>query len=1334
MLGRRRWNAFALIFLSSIAFPRLSFALAQGFAAASPHTSTKQKLSSLPSRLLFKYVNPIVQKSKKRTLNSDDALPSTANTRNDGIPLLQRFQKLRTEQPDGNPTWQLARSIVSHQKSQILTSGALRFANTAVQAFPALLIARLLKLLETGASRRLAIHAALQLVAVLTIKMIIENQYFDRAIQTSIGARSSLMELVFRKSLVSSGINNGNNTIDSGSQLNLMQSDVGFVESAAIQLHTSWDSLLQIGMYTALLYRFLGPAVWYGVAVYGIAIPLNAGILRVLTSLARKETEARQLRTQRTTESLRSIQLLKLLSWDAAPDIRSARNQELALHEKRGVVRAVNTAIANAVPAMVLVVTMAAYARSNQAITASTVFTSISLFNQLRFPLFFLPMWIESFSQAAVATQRLAKFLTEPELEQYRVQQRNVRGLELRNGNFYWPSTKTRALENVNVRFEPGTVTAVVGSVGSGKSTLLQAILGELQPDATANEKASVVVGGGQSTEFSYCSQQAWLPKGNIRQAILFDRPYDSQKYDRVKFIAGLDEESTLTDATEVGEGGSSLSGGQRARVALARALYSDEASVFLLDDCLAALDAKVKSKVLDRIIAFVRQRGAVTILVTNDPYVPQRCDQVVVMGKSASTSVPTITDVSTYDDLKFRGNLHADRTLGTSPQIGGHQPNEDTIDHADIQVNSREPIHVLKNDKNLGDALHMAKSERSLGDKDCIQNLDCEDQSVMEKFPDCIADTTTKAHRTHNDTEVEISKVSRTSSQQQVPKGKSTDDRISGGSVPFNLYLTYLKSVRSPLLIIAMVGSFLLSNGAQFFQQFTVAKWTEAGVNAVSRKYLQTLLNAAGVVSVTLWIRSFLTMKFGVRASRFWHDSMVSSVFAAPMSFFDATPSGQILSRFGKEMEVVDRGVPDSFANVFYCFLQIFMSAGALVGVVTPGMLLPLSLVGLFYSRTMARFRPAARDLKRSETKTRSPVYTHFSEVIRGAATIRSIPGASETWFQAHKNLSDNNLRVYRTSKALDRWLSIRLETLGNTVVLAAAVSSALLSKAGRLTAGSAGWGITQSLAITGLMAWAVRTLTDLESNIMSVMRVQELTDVPTEGIAEADQAKIPREPTKPGDTLPPIPGPQHISSSSTSSKALLNTGWPWRGQVQFSNVSMRYSEDSPLVLKNVTINVPSGTTLGVVGRTGSGKSSLLLTMFRLAEIESGGSIMIDGVDIRSVGLKGLRDSLSIIPQQPTLFTGTLASNLDPTGETSEHDMMKAVEAASPDLARFFRNRDGVNTAISEGGENLSVGQRQLVCLARALVKRSKVLVLEYVLFAYPLDLYLTLKRLFLQ
>jgi len=1030
-----------------------------------------------------------------------------------------------------------------------------------------------------------------------------------------------------------------------------------------------------------------------------------------------------------------------------------------------GAVRALNQAISNAVPVITLVVTLSAYAKTGRPIVASTIFTAISLFNQLRFPLFFYPMLIDSMANGKNSLRRISSYLAREEITPYvEYQPKLLDGkeggsIELTNGNFLWsPATATMegskgpggdssnddggqttqnagaaplpALCDASLSVAPGEVVAVVGGVGSGKTALVKSLIGELHPvpkGTTANPTSGLQPNGGHTHQFvdnaprvtahgsiAYCAQEAWLPKGTIRESVVFGRHYDEERYLQALYAAGLDEDITysgmtaetaaangfLTHDTDVGEGGSNLSGGQRARVALARALYEEEAGVYVLDDVLSALDASVGSTVFERVTRRLKKEKAATVLVTNDPNLPRRCDKVVLMGSDPSTACSRIVDVGTYDELISRG--HDLRT----------------IVHHEVEE-SEEERGRMDDDEDVCQVPQLSSTNENVTIADCHADPDC--RKALKQDPSLLAEQVVPQSIEPVEDEPIVA------SPPQKEKQLSMDDSVSTGAVPRSTYLTYFKTVKSPMLIAAALASYFVANGSQFFQQLVVARWTEAGKGgvisaAVSAKYLNKLVLAAGMVSVSMYFRSFLTMRVGVNASKTLHEKMLKSVFRAPLSFFSATPSGQLLTRFGKELEVVDRSLPDGIASVLYCFLQIFFSTMALAGVVTPLMTIPIGLVGIFYVKTMGRFRPASRDLKRCESKSRAPIYTHFREALLGVETIRSIPSGRALWSAKHQQLDDENIAVFHSVKALDRWLSVRLESLGNVIVLAAAVASVFLTRAGRLKSGSAGWGLTQALSITGLLTWAVRVLTDLETQFMSVMRVAEITDLESttasEGINGVEEVKprMPREYSEAGEALRALASGGTITPPTPTSDAeLLKSGWPWNGHIKFENVSMRYNEASPLVLKSVTVDVPAGTTLGVVGRTGSGKSSLLLTLFRLVEIEGIGSITIDGVDIRSLSLQGLRDSLSIIPQSPTLFAGTLLYNLDASGTASLADAWSALEAASPELARQFRDSElGLNTLITEGGDNLSLGQRQLICLARALLKRSKILVLD--------------------
>ena len=1064
-------------------------------------------------------------------------------------------------------------------------------------------------------------------------------------------------------------------------------------------------------MYTSLLFKYLGPSVFWGVAVLLSVIPVNGICLRILDRLARGENEARDARTKRTAESITNMKLLKVQAWENqfAEEIRKHRKDELDRHKLRGIVRGINAAISNAVPALVLVVTLTAYARTGRPIVASTIFTAISLFNQLRFPLFFYPMLIDSLANGKNSLRRISSYLNSEELTPYveTLPHTGSGSIEMKNGNFLWSTSQapkqgevappeSPALCNVNLKVNPGEIVAVVGPVGSGKSALIEGLLGELAPvprmvvsdpftDVSNTDdlidKPSVTLHG----NVAYCSQEAWLPKGTLRDAVVFGREYDESRYLAAIRDAGLDNDivsnsgvtskldasgGLLSHNTDVGEGGSSLSGGQRARVALARALYGGEdTKVFLLDDCLAALDARVGSLVFERLIRRLKASNAATVFVTNDPSLPRRCDRVVLMGpsdraKSSSSSCSTIVDMGTYDELLDRGhNIQSfsssndseeDRTLPLRPEKEKGEISQSHDIKIERMVAEADTIRIPGGYKVMAN------------DTDLSCHADPECQEIdLQNSPDYISERVVPIDP-EDEARVNADRPALNSTgpigQGRQTKLISADETMSTEAVPFSTYTSYLKAIRSPTLIFGMLAAFATVSGAQFFQQYTVMKWTElarddAMAAALGSKYLRSLFGAACVVSVSLWFRSFFTMMVGVRASDFLHDRMVSSVFRAPMSFFDATPSGQLLSRFGKEIGIIDRTLPDNYASVLWCALQVVSSAMAIAGAITPAMALPLFFAGSLYVKTMKKFRPAARDMKRSETMTRSPIFTHFGEALRGAEIIRSTPGATKTWSTTHRTLSDINLSVYATVKALDRWLSCSLENLGNSLVLTAAVACVFLSRAGRLKAGAAGWGLTQSLSITGLMAWAIRNLTSLETHMMSVMRVKELTDLDSEEAkvelhpgAETEKFTMPRELIEPGEALK-AQFPKDVCLNTTvtplTEAALKADGWPWKGGVRFKNVSMRYNPLSPLVLKDLSVSVPPGSTLGVVGRTGSGKSSMLLTLFRIVEIEGVGRIELDGVDIRSVSIQTLRERLSIIPRTQCYLPGRLPITL---------------------------------------------------------------------------------------
>jgi ABC-type multidrug transport system fused ATPase/permease subunit len=444
-----------------------------------------------------------------------------------------------------------------------------------------------------------------------------------------------------------------------------------------------------------------------------------------------------------------------------------------------------------------------------------------------------------------------------------------------------------------------------------------------------------------------------------------------------------------------------------------------------------------------------------------------------------------------------------------------------------------------------------------------------------------------------------------------------------------------------------------------------------------------------------------------------------------APQSFFDTTPVGRILSRFSKDFYSIDVELGDTFDFFLFCTLSVIVSLGTIL-FVTP--LFGVAVVPLFvlYILVLNYFRNVSRETKRLESISRSPIYAQFSETLGGLTTIRAYNQASR--FQNDFKLkSDQNIRAWYNNKIADRWLSVRLEMIGATITGLSAVFAANVAIAGSISgtasdkhfASLAGLSLTFSISLTGLLNFAVRTFAQLEASMNSVERVLYYSDqIPQEAAWTSKEL----EDYVLANPNPPKSNPSGYALVASGGKAdTIPEGWPSAGTLTLNNLQMRYRPETPLVLKGLNVTIPGGQRIGVVGRTGSGKSSLLLTLLRLVEpslsdeaVEKYESpLLIDGVDVMRIGLIELRSKLGIIPQNPVLFSGTVRSNVDPFDEYSDDDIWAALSKCG--MAEAVRGMSGMlHATIAEYGENLSAGSRQMLVLGRALLRQCRVLLLD--------------------
>lgn len=423
--------------------------------------------------------------------------------------------------------------------------------------------------------------------------------------------------------------------------------------------------------------------------------------------------------------------------------------------------------------------------------------------------------------------------------------------------------------------------------------------------------------------------------------------------------------------------------------------------------------------------------------------------------------------------------------------------------------------------------------------------------------------------------------------------------------------------------------------------------------------------------------------------AAKVMHDVMLHGVVRAPLSFHDVTPQGRVLSRFSKDVDVMDNLLPQQIADTLWCMFEV-LSTLIVISASMPifmTVILPIAILYYFIQRF---YVATSRQLKRLESVTRSPIYSHFGESVTGAATIRAY-NVKERFIRDSELRVDVNQSCFYPSIIAARWLSVRLETVGNLIIFFAALFAVMSkSEESSVGAGLVGLSISYALQVTSVLNLMVRLSSEVESNIVAVERLKEYGNTPQEA-----------EWVLPDKATPP--------------------SWPEKGTVSFLDYKVRYREGLDLVLKGLSFNVTGGEKVGIVGRTGAGKSSLTLALFRIVEA-AGGKIIIDDIDISTLGLHDLRSKITIIPQDPVLFSGSLRMNLDPFGKHSDAELWTALSDAH--LKSYVEEEgEGLELEVTEGGENLSVGQRQLVCLARALLRRTRVLVMDEATAGVDLD-----------
>ncbi|KIJ61804.1 hypothetical protein HYDPIDRAFT_183028 [Hydnomerulius pinastri MD-312] len=1069
--------------------------------------------------------------------------------------------------------------------------------------------------------------------------------------------------------------------------MTLMTTDVDRVSEFAFYMFAIVDSPLEIAVGTFFLYDLLGVSCFYGLAVICLFLPLNHVAGKVVVGAQEKLMKARDERVALMNEILGGIRMLKFMAWERSFEKRvmKIREKELKFQKLSYMVEVVFAALWDASPLVVTLVSFWHFAVwRGQTLTPSIAFPSVRLFQEMRFALNALPETFINMLQSHVSLRRIEKYLqlTEvapvPPLSSNPAAQSESR-IAFQSATVTWPHDRSKSasgsastsvastprlgkfvLLDLSLRFPEGELSLVCGKLGSGKTLLLLSLLGEADvlagqvicprspPDALAlfaeekNVKAEEWIVPGVC---AYVPQAAWLRNASIKDNILFSLPYDEERYQKTLEVCALVSDLEILedgDESEIGERGVNLSGGQKARVSLARAVYS-RASILLLDDVLSAVDAHTAHHLYHECIKGDLMRGRTVILVSHHV-------QLCASGANYIVALENGHLLFEGGRAEFLASDHLQGlTHSSNKQEGGSKTDEGHVAAAVVvEQTVSEDAKAETNDLSETSSTVVPNEEAALPVK-----------------------------------------------ERKVPRKLVEDEKRAVGRVSWDVWELYIRSFGRVGYWVWFVFVLVLAALTSIVENWWLKTWSGAAPEEVVENgpvYYLTIYAVITLVGVIFSTYRFFVLYTGsVRASTVLYKKLLETVLFANIRFHDTVSRGRLLNRFGKDFEGIDSRLSDHFGHSMIfalAFVATLLSVAFAGGI--PFLCAAIALGFIYYDVAKA-YNQAARDMRRLDSVARSPLYSIYGETIAGAPILRAF-GASSKFLRDMIRCVDTNANPTYWQWGVNRWLSARYDLLSAAIV---GITGFIAVMTPSISAALAGFALSFAASMTFMLLFLVRRFVGLEQAMVALERVKEYSE-------------IKQEPPEFAEPRPPA-------------------SWPENGAIKCEDLVIRYAPELPDVLHRLNFEIRPGEKVGVLGRTGSGKSTLALSFFRFVEATEG-RILIDDLDIGQMGLTDLRSKLTIIPQDPTILSGTLRSTLDVFDEYEDKDIFEALRRvhlipSSDDVSQpLTQDPDNINSnvfvnldsPVSEGGENFSTGEKQLICMARAILKRSKVLIMD--------------------
>ncbi|CAF4939985.1 unnamed protein product, partial [Rotaria sp. Silwood1] len=992
------------------------------------------------------------------------------------------------------------------------------------------------------------------------LQAIIHQQILFRNSRMGMRVRNTLSSAIYRHLLT---INTAALHKTTAAQMvNLVANDAGKFEELSIFVHTLVLALLEALGTFAFVWWYIGLPTVFGYAVLLLLVPIQFIFSRKFSQYRKTTMACTDKRVQMINELVNGCQIIKMYNWEKAMEqrVREARRRELLNIYKASCLRALNTALSFAALPLISLATFGGSWLMGRTLLPENIFTTLAFFVMVRVPVTVgMPQAIEKFSEARVSARRIDQFMQLNILSNKREKMENENedyAIIMEDASFSWNDTPS--LIAVNLKIRSGNLVGVKGAIGSGKSTLLAAILSEIN---LVSGQLRLKV-----NSISYAPQLAWIFADTIRANILLGKAMDEERYKNVIKACCLDIDlqnfGEIGDLLMIGDKGVNLSGGQRARISLARALYTD-ADLYLLDDPLAAVDPKVAKNIFDQCIG---PRGLLhektRILVTHQTHFLVEIDQMLLMTNGHIEELP----------------------------IGQGSAIDPSNDISEIESS--------------------------------------------------------------NDNETEWQFNTAVTDMNSIVKSEISSD----GAIKCSIWLKLFTSPPLRWFGFVLMIIFMLVNEASYdFANVWLALWS--GKNEKEQRSLFYAYVYAGVICFTLIvavIRAGYIFYIMLRGSTYFHNRMLKGMLYTSLRFFESNPSGRILNRASKDQQVLDQALPLALVDMMQYLLMTFGSI-AIIGKNNPWVLLiliPLIPTVLWLRRF---YMCSSRQLKRLESVTRSPVYALFSSSLDGLTSIRAF-NVQEQFLNMFIERIDTNSRAYFLLFATARWFGLRLDIVASLLTLITALLAVVLRH--QIDPSAAALSISYCITLTGLFQWAIRQSTEAENFMTSAERIHEYGQLVPESHQNTNESNVLIQPAK---------------------------DWPSRGVIEFKDYTFRYRPELDPVLKNLNLLIKSKEKIGIIGRTGAGKSSLLHALFRLVDQSAiNGTILIDDIDIGRLSLDHLRSHLSVIPQVPILFSGTLRYNIDPFHQFSDEECLTALEAVQ--LKQLVRNHpDGLHLLVAE-------------------------------------------------